>query len=237
MAYLYVLIRWNLPVSAKYAGKVSKMQLNGWHGKRLDIWQKYAMPSLIRQNYRDFKVWLICDPCRKEENSELQKTLTDPRFKIVTDFDSQIDRLAKRGNLSDQIIFARMDSDDMAHPEMLWRFRELADNGNINGRRFIQALGGYAYHLPSGNLYQWNHDSPPFFATFRARAWIHSCFPQGPAIINHKKVKDIAAYFAGGTLFCVTLSDTNICNSIRASWLGEKIKGRELEEAKRDYGF
>jgi hypothetical protein len=236
---IYVSVRWNLEYAdSKYLKKIKKMQASdAWEKARLDIWKRYTMPSLLRQTHREFEVLLLCDPAKKGQNKRLAETLTDRRFRIITDWEDMRRQIYDGGKFDDTIMICRLDSDDMYHPKFIETFIEWEPKATVKNKAFIQAMTGYGLNTQSGAICEWNNPSPPFFAILRKRWTMWKDLPGGQGIAHHGKLETRAFRLSGPELFCVTMHGMNICNRPGVSWVGRAIKGEELERVKADYGI
>lgn len=234
-----VLVRWNLPLGGRRAARAARMRSDpAWHERRLQIWRALTMPAFQRQTWDDFEVWLLCDPAQPGQGAALAGTLGDDRrFRIVTDFVREKERIYLSYPGRTRIVMARCDSDDLCHPNLLQAF---ADTASVSRKPCYQAMDGYAMDLATGTLYRWENPSPPFFAVGLRAVDLALGHPQGDIHLaaNHGDVAATSLNISRGRpLFCVTLGGGNIFNSTAASWLGPEIVGDELARARADFGL
>lgn len=228
-----VFVRWNLALGGNKKAAKAKARPE-WHKGRLAIWRNFAMPSLIRQSQKDFEVWLLCDPARKEENGALAATLKDPRFRVVSDFGHQCTKVQKEGRADDLYLVCRMDSDDAMHRHLISDLVMAVPLALEWSKPYIQARKGYALNIETGRFYIWNNPSPAFFGTLRRRKQMARGI--APGICNHSKIAPEAFHLEMPGRFCVGLHRNNILNSPRASWLGRELKEGERDLARLEYG-
>lgn len=238
-----VIVQWNLPVGGKHAARAEAMRRSrAWHDTRLALWQRWTLPSLLRQTCPDFEVWLLCDidPSLAWQVRELEATLPDhggaiagPRFRAVTDWAGQASLVHGDGG---PVTICRLDSDDMAHPLLVGLLDSCGSAAVATGRRYVQAAEGYILDVGTRRLRRFVNPSPAFFAGVFSSAECVAGLPCGPDVcINHSRVAREALRLVGVPLFCVTLSGTNI--SRQAAWAGDLVEGPELERARKDYGL
>jgi hypothetical protein len=230
-----VSIRWNLPMKAAREGLVEGIRARpDWHDRRLELWKRYAMPSLLRQTYCGFEVWLHCDPKEKAQNAQLGEVLTDLRFKIVTDWGKHIREFCSKGKPEDPVLFCRMDSDDMYDRFLISHFCDSVDAMRRAGKEYIQPSQGYALNLQNMKIYRWVNPSPAFFAApLKRQQAMHMA--GGRHICHHGRVCEAAYPLNDRPLFCVTLHEHNVCNSPNIGWVKEEIAAAELANARTEY--
>lgn len=236
---VFVAVPWNIPITPTavgFARAQSMLAQADWFERRLDIWTRYSMPSLARQSYQDFVVYVLCDPVTAVQNDKLQSTFIDKRFRLVNGSMYQVvDQLMKEGSPEDLFVCGRMDSDDMYHGDLLGEFVRLIPEAQRLGKPFIQAACGYALNLESRKVYRWNNPTPSFLCCLVQRKLLLSSITT--IWCDHGKVAVQAVRIMPRPLFCVTMNGLNIFNVSTCCWVGEEVIGAELEQVKKDYGL
>ena len=232
-----VIIPWNLPILSGFMDGVERARNEiskpDWFQRRLDIWKRYTMPSLVRQSFQYFQAFLLCDPTTVEQNAILQSTFNDSRFQIINGSLYQlIDQLYVEDCPDDLIVCCRIDSDDMYHPNLLMEFfRRLGEVKD--GKIYIQPMHGYALNILTQKVYRWVNPSPAFLCCPAQRRDLKSSIDV--IWCDHGQVAAKSVHITRQPMFCVTLNGLNVFNTADCSWVGEEIVGNELDQVKRDY--
>ena len=95
---------------------------------------RYSIKSILNQNFTDFEL-LIIDDGSSDDSLNIAKGFDDPRITIYSDGENKglPDRLNEICNLAKYDIIARMDADDIAHPDRLsTQFQFLSDNPQLD---------------------------------------------------------------------------------------------------------
>jgi glycosyltransferase involved in cell wall biosynthesis len=191
-----------------------------WIEYRFRHWLAFTLPSILGQRVGDFRYWLVCDPAGRSITEPLTETIRDDRVQIV--YADECPALLRRLPAAERHLVARIDSDDMYHPDVAG---DLLDRRAT--RRFLQFNRGHACDMRSGHLCGWRVRSSPFYCQIygdelRAlEAWAEP---------NHSTVRPLAEELGPGR-FLVTIHDANTASSLplRAAPLPDRRRRRVLE--------
>lgn len=105
---------------------MKKLRSGAWTKRRIYIFKKYTLRSLLNQSFDDFRIFLFCGQ----------------RFRTITEgFDLETDRVEKiydygqrayQGIEADRVSIMRIDSDDLFHRNMMEEIRKIVSR---NGRK------------------------------------------------------------------------------------------------------
>jgi len=217
-------INWNVPILAR--PNDTRRESPGWQRQRWDLFSRFVLPSLQRQTLTDWQAWLRCDPALRRLTDPMARRLRDPRVRLIYDTPAACAVLAAQDPL--RLVVGRLDSDDLLHPGALARWNQETEPG------LIQFGHGYALHLPSGRLYEWNHPSAPFIAHVGDGRLVAEALPNFGG--NHGKVHLKARRIDDARWYMVLLHGTNLCNRLRESWRRRQLTGRERVTVLREFG-
>ena len=245
---IYVLVRWNVDFTkdaasnSKYHQRIRDMRATKeWEKRRIAVWKRYTMPSLLRQTYQNFRVILLCDGSKRDEWDNLIETLPQDRniFGLLgtEHWNEWREMLLDNGDEYDRIMFCRLDSDDMYHFTAINKFVVAVREKDRKGKTHIQAMKGYGYDLVSRTVHRWANPSPPFFCVVVDRRDLEKDLSGSMGIAHHGKLGRRAYRIQDEALFCVTINGTNICNRSSVPWKKERIEGSELDLVRKDYGL
>ena len=113
-----------------------------------DKYIDYAIKSVISQSYDNWELILMDDGSTDRSVEIAKKYLSDSRIKLITDGENRglPFRLNQQIALANGKYFARMDADDIMHPERIERQVQYLE---IN--EHIDVVGTYAYSIDSKN--------------------------------------------------------------------------------------
>lgn len=135
-----------------------------WLDYRLDIFQRYTLPSLTNQSDGVFRVWMIC----LEESEDILMPKIEiakkknPMIAVVDfifDEKAACDRLADN---AESIYFLKLDSDDMYHKNTIRKTREIL--GPLNYISMLMFCDGYIYDIRTLKMATFIQWSPPNIA-------------------------------------------------------------------------
>jgi len=192
-----------------------------WYDYRWDLWKRYTEPSLLRQTYGDFDVWLICDKELANFTRFMDRSLPDRRFKVVYDRNA-----AARELIGDRFIFARLDNDDMYCDTALQEFNDCETESE-----YIQFADGWAYDHETGRLFEWVNPSPAFLCKVGGP---NMCERRFPYMLPHGQVAEVA-HMIRGHKFVVVVHGNNVCNNVRGRFIGKEVEGSEKQGVLREY--
>ena len=135
-----------------------------WLDYRLDLFQRYTLPSLINQGDGIFRVWMAC-----EEGSEdiLTPKVEAARKKnpmmAIADFvfneQAACDRFTDH---TSPIYFLKLDSDDMYRRDTIRKTKEIL--GPMSGIPMVMFCDGYIYDIRTRMMAEFTQWSPPNIA-------------------------------------------------------------------------
>lgn len=128
-----------------------------WTDERFRFWETYTCPSILRQSQAGWLYWLLCSDRRRHLTEPLRHRIRDPRVRLV--YESEQRRVLSELETAEGYAIARLDSDDVYHPEVCHELAQAPTN-----RPFLQYNRGFALDLRSGRLVDWIARSPPFYA-------------------------------------------------------------------------
>lgn len=202
---------------------------DAWQAYRERIFKQYTLASLQRQTHDDWQVWLRCDITHMPTTELMRCRLGDNRVRTLYHIHSWAMEKAKElwAN-QERVIFGRIDSDDMLHPEALARLAQETEPG------LVQFGFGYALDLTTGRLYEWNHPSSPFIAEIDALDTMRYGMPELGG--NHGRVHRYARRIDDRRWYMVTVHGDNVCNRLPSRWSGAEIDGTERDRVLAEFG-
>jgi hypothetical protein len=188
-----------------------KSKYSEWNRYRFDLCKKYTMNSILRQINPNWEYWLGCSPETQSIMESFKSELPDPRIKILYYLYQFKEEIAKIPQF-DNILYARIDSDDMFAPDVT----DILLNEPISAKYF-QFNTGFAYCNYSKRLYHWKQDSSPFYTsiTKQGEGW--------PGIPSHGKIRGRSSVLAVNK-FCVLIHGRNTSTTLNAAPIGKEIK-------------
>lgn len=217
-----ILLRCNWNLDYYWRAGSERRRDVGWQDARERIFCDYTLPSLQRQTAADWQCWLRCDLDLAPLTRGMEDRLAEHRVSVEYDIRARSIRWARQqwASGSERIIFARIDSDDMLHPEALARLEAETEPG------LVQFGDGYAWDIREGRLYEWNHPSSPFIAEIDALETMRYGCPELGG--HHGRVHQFARRIDDKRYYMVMLHDGNVCNGTGSRWLGRELTGVEL---------
>ena len=119
-----------------------------------------TIQSILTQSFKDFEL-LIFDDGSTDSTSQIIKSITDQRIKLLSDGENKgyVDRLNNLLTLATGVYIARMDADDICNKN---RFKKQIDFLNYNkecdvvgtyaNTFYFKTFLGFLYALPTSNL-------------------------------------------------------------------------------------
>jgi len=112
-----------------------------------ELYLKFAIDSIIKQTYSYWKLILI-DDGSSDRSLEIANSYKDERISVLSDginkgFQIRLNQLIEA---TDSVYFARMDADDIMHPQRLEKQVRFLEN-----HPHIDLVGSYAYSISSSN--------------------------------------------------------------------------------------
>jgi glycosyltransferase involved in cell wall biosynthesis len=191
-----------------------------WIEYRFRHWLAFTLPSILAQRVGDFRYWLVCDPAGRAITERLAQAIKDDRVRLV--YADECPALLRRLPAADRHLVARLDSDDMYHPDVA---------GDLLERRattpFLQFNRGHVCDVRSGQLCGWKARSSPFYC----HVYGDELRTQDPwSEPNHSTVRPLAEELGPGR-FLVTIHDGNTTSSLplRSVPLDDRRRRRVLE--------
>jgi len=226
---------------------------NEWYKKRIEIFKKYCLKSLLNQSNRNFIHWICFRPEEKEnpQTKALAKYLDKLKYNYIFTFYGQsfwddktsnigleekmqksIDDVAKYIKGKEYVYFTVLDSDDMFHGDMVKTIQE----EEYGYAKALTPIKGYILNDDTGQLADWNHPScPPYYTIMfpvniflSAKKQLEYYYP----FVSHE---DIIRIFKckrmPDNLYCCTVHSGNISTH----W-EHKVRGKEYfyESEKRE---
>jgi len=222
---IFLRIHWDLLLGGR--SKDERRKTAEWQAYRLDLFKRFTLPSLQAQSVKDWRAWLRCDPALEPLHGPLRElSATDSRVQIVYDANRKAqDAAASR---YDKVVFGRIDSDDMLHPEALARWQ-------VEHHGLVQFGDGYGYDPRSGNLLEWNHPSSPFIAEVGDWTILERGMPGLGG--NHGQVYKLAKRIDDARWYMVICHGDNVCNRSGGAWCGRTIEGDERLAVLKTYNI
>jgi hypothetical protein len=189
-----------------------------WTEKRLAVWRCYTLPSILRQADERWQYWLVCsDGMREVTHPHRRAVECDPRVRMV--YQAQMAERLRSLPPRQVYAFARIDSDDLYHPQVVNRVRAAKLD-----RPLLQFNRGFALCAEDGRLYHWQSRSSPFYVQLFG--------PEGRSLVSipdldHSKVAPRARCLGPGH-FCVLIHSLNTTTSIRNVRPHGEIRSRQL---------
>lgn len=200
-----------------------------WLDYRLDLFQRYTLPSLINQGDGIFRVWMAC-----EEGSEdiLTPKVEAARKKnpmmaivdFVFDEQAACDRLAGH---TEPIYFLKLDSDDMYRRNTMAKTKQILSP--LRATPMVMFCDGYIYDIKTKKMTTFTQWSPPNIAvkyasgTFNWESFHKYC------ICNLTKVRmRFNPIIINGRMVCCVDHDMNLHSDPRR-------KGVELQKRTGQY--
>lgn len=223
-----IVLRINWNVSLGRRAKDDRRTRLWWQRRRWDLFRRYTLPSLQAQSCGDWQAWLRCDPELSRLTEPMARVLerTEPRCRVVYDTPAAAAELAAAR--PDPLIFGRLDSDDLLHPQALARW-------SAESPGLVQFGFGYALDHATGRLFEWNHPSAPFIARVGDWRMLHKGLPHLGG--NHGRAHRIARRIDDGRWYMVVLHGGNLCNVLRAPWLGPQLIDEHRSAVLAEFGM
>lgn len=181
----------------KLEGTPHPVTTREWTEKRLELWQKFTLNSLLFQAMTDWLYVVLLDPGLRHLTDHLLPR-RDPRVIYCYEDGPVIERLREY----DEIVLALIDGDDM-YSRHAGRLMMAAKS------EWMYFKQGYAYDLHSRHL--WRYDtigSGPFFA-HRMDPKLLPAFDRDKRHPTHKAVINLSPEELPGGCFCVLLHELN----------------------------
>lgn len=157
----------------------------------------FAINSVLNQTFRDFELILL-DDGSTDNSLKIAQSYSDSRIRIVSDGENHglAYRLNQLVNISEGKYFARMDADDIMHPERIQR--QLA---YLTEHPQIDVLGCDVFTIDTNNqikgTIQYNHNPKSITDVYQHSCFIHPTviarrewFLQNPYDINATRMED-----------------------------------------------
>lgn len=224
-----VRIRWDLPwLDAEKRDRFPQRCTSEWQQERWRLFERYTLPSLMRQTHEDWEAWLLCDPSLASLHF-----LQRPASGVIKVYNTR--EAARR--IDEAVFLMRIDSDDMLAPDALAEMVHLARYRNPSDRPFVQLDHGVAWHEPTETLYRWVNPSPPFYGLIVTGEDVFEKRDL-PGLGHHGEARARARVFeSDDPSFCVVLHGANISNSKDGSWVRGTIEGDRRAEIMRRFGL
>jgi len=138
-----------------FTGLKRKTSIDGdWVRRRIDLFERLTLPSLLNQRYRDFDIWLLCGE-KYRDITEAHEWHT--RIKVLYDHGKEIVTNLK----TDYLAVTRLDSDDLLHRNVM---QEIKDNLILTDKReCLVYRENYLWDMINGYIRIKKRRSPAFF--------------------------------------------------------------------------
>ncbi|WP_274972449.1 glycosyltransferase family 2 protein [Bacteroides fluxus] len=173
---------------------------------------KNAIQSVINQTYTDWKLILI-DDGSTDTSLSVASSFIDSRIEIISDGQNRglIYRLNQLIEICDTKYLARMDADDIMHPQRLEKQLLF-----LEGNPHVDIVGSWAYSIDIYNqihgILEYKNNPHAIMDVFRHQCFIH------PSIVGRKKWFDENLYDSNYVrvedmeLWCRTINKSHFCN-------------------------
>ena len=217
----FILTRFNVPFTRKWVGVARRP---GWMAHRIDLFEKYCLPSVQAQTNQDF-CWLIyLDRETSPEHLDRLKQLTDESAQIEFVFTSGGSDLDAANDISQrlkadakQVLTTRLDNDDMLHREFvddLHRQVHLC-NAKIVMLNFAEGLG-----YRNGRVYRHRHASNAFISRLEPAGDMRTVLAQ-----RHETWASSTPVFQLGDepRWIQVLHEENLSNRVKGPQVSQKL--------------
>lgn len=143
-----------------------------WIRRRVQVYLRYTVPSLLHQTDKDFRIWLDCRPNSQREVEACRIPLY--RAGVWCTFDRGRSMLENLPDTVTHVVEIRVDSDDMLAPNIVEQAKALHLTRRMilkpdwsAGMEYLNAISwnhGYVWHVGSNRFLRQTHPSPPFYS-------------------------------------------------------------------------
>ncbi len=208
----------------KPPGAINPVRTEAWTRRRVELFTRYNLPSILNQTYRDFVYVVLLDPALRRLTDPLLPKIDDERIIYCYEDGPVLDSLRIHG----EIVLALIDSDDM-YSRMAGELM-MACPG-----KWMYFKLGYALDERRGRV--WHYDTigtGPFFAR-RINPATMERFDRDKRHPNHKAVLELRPQELPAGQFCVLLHDANTSSTPQMRYVIKKAVDRNI--LTRDFGF
>jgi len=182
-----------------------------WTKKRLDIWRRFTLKSILNQDYKDFIYVLLLNPKLRLITDPLLPKLEDDR--IIYSYEDE--PLIRGLQEYDELVMALLDSDDMySH-----------DAGTLMMNcpgPWMYFKGGYALDMKRWRLYPYNtRGSGPFYAQLLPGNKL-THFNRTKHKPCHEDILKFKSVRLSNGKFCVGIHGRNTSSTMRMPHIGKK---------------
>lgn len=228
MTKTIVRVNWN--VRFRRRPKTHAQRTNpDWYQYRWDLWKQYTEPSLLRQTYGDFEVWLRCDRKLRSFTRWMETSLPDKRFKVTYNWNINCRFLAK--SKPERVVMIRIDNDDAYAADALETYH--AAIPELGDKNTIQLAEGWVWDHKKNVLFESANPSPAFMALVGDWTMVKERFP---AMGNHSEAQ-YTAHRVLGHKWLMVVHGNNVCNRAFGGWVGRKVTGDERRSVLAEYGI
>ena len=204
-------------------GSAHPVTTQKWTRRRMELWRKFTLNSLLFQTMNDWLYVVLLDPKLKHLTDPLLPK-RDPRVVYCYEDEPTIKALQEY----DEIILALIDGDDM--------YSRSAGQLMMNSAaEWMYFKYGYAYEVGANRL--WRYDTivtGPFYAQ-RIAPKLLTCFNRDKRHPTHRNVAGQKPELLPAGHFCVLLHDTNTSSNPQMRYV---LRNRpvDLGILKREFG-
>ncbi len=179
-------------------GTVHPARTEAWTRRRVELFRKFNLPSILAQTHKDFVYVVLLDPELRHLTEPVLPEVGDSRVWYCYDDKPDLKALQEY----DELVLALIDSDDMYAPTAGEIMMACPD-------RWMYFKRGYALEERRGRFWHYNTiGTGPFFAR-RIDPKTMTCFDRDKRHPTHKAVIELKPTVLPSGQFCVLIHDQN----------------------------
>lgn len=208
----------------KPLGMVHPVQTTEWTARRVELFMRYNLPSILRQTHGDFFYVVLLDPALKHMTDACLPKISDPRVCYCYEDGPTLERLREY----DEVVLALIDNDDMYA-------RSAGALMMACPSEWMYFKHGYALDTKRGRFHRYDTiGTGPFFA-HRLDPKTMTAFDRDKRHPTHKAVINFKPQELRAGQFCVVLHDRNTSSSVRMRYVLGAVK--HAEPLAREFGI
>jgi hypothetical protein len=147
-----------------YFDKREGIKDDAWLRRRIELYKKYTLASLMSQTYQNFKIWLCCGEGLQDVMKPLKAEMPNAVFTYGEHFTNGIHREERfKMNGCDRVAIMRIDSDDVYRYTAIQTVREYMANLKVTDEpQVLLYQVGYLYDINDQRLGIYRKNSSPF---------------------------------------------------------------------------